>query len=258
MTQTHRQKLILDYIQTYTEITVEEACKMFQSSPATIRRDFNQISEGGKAIKTWGGLMRNPQNDRTFGAILSLASRKQSYLEEKIRIAKRAAQLIEEGNVVFIDGGTTTLQMAEYIANKQIRVITNSMIIASEIDRVKTSKQGAEVFVTGGFLYPDSGLLVGTQTNAFLTQYHADIAFISAGALDSQGIYNSNQWVVESELAMIQQSTKTVLLVDSSKFGKKHMCKMCDFEVIHQIITDMESKNSVSSIPYTHIDWIFV
>jgi len=249
MTQGQRQRNILDYLEEKGEIIVEDACKFCNASAATIRRDFNELVESGFAEKTWGGIMKRGKAVSSE-AMVSLSLRKEQFVKEKQRIAAAASMLVEDGDVIIIDGGSTTYYMASHIANKKIRVITNSIIIAHQIDKDKQSKQGAEVFLTGGMLYPDSGLLVGPQTNQSLRNYNARLAFLSAGALDESGPTNSNQLVVETEQAIIQQSDKIVLLADHSKFGKRNMCRVCSWAEIDYLITDTNkaSESTLSTL----------
>ncbi|MDX2190126.1 MAG: DeoR/GlpR family DNA-binding transcription regulator [Bacteroidota bacterium] len=242
MTQGQRHRSILEYLDSKGELIVDVACNLFNASPATIRRDFNQLVNDQLAEKTWGGIIKKMESGNAGNSMLPLSYRQEQFVEEKKKIAEKAASLIEDGDVVMIDGGTTTFFMAPFLANRHIRIITNSIIIAYQIDKDKTEKQGAEVFLTGGMLYPESGLLVGPQTNSSIKTYHAKWAFLSAGAVDENGPSNSNQLVVESEQAMIHQSTKTVLLADHSKFDKRNMCSLCNWEDIDQVITNYSGK----------------
>ncbi|MDX2195829.1 MAG: DeoR/GlpR family DNA-binding transcription regulator [Cytophagales bacterium] len=238
MTQVHRHRLILERIHSHGAISVDEACEMYNTSPATIRRDFNQIVSDGKADKTWGGIIKKSDELYTINGMLPVSYRKEQNITEKILIAQKAASLIQDGDVVMIDGGTTTYYMAPYIAAKKIRIITNSIIIAMQIDIERKQSNGAEVFLTGGMLYPESGLLIGPQTNISIKNYYAKYTFLSAGAIDADGPSNSNQMVVETEKAMIQNCKNVVLLADHSKFGQKHMCSVCEWSDITFLISN--------------------
>jgi len=235
-TQRKRHQAILARLEEVRELTVEEACQLFQASPATIRRDFNELTEQGEAIKTWGGCSRSPTRD--FSSMPSFADRENLFVQEKQLIAKRAAGLVSDGEVVIIDGGTTTVHMARLIAMKRIRVVTNSLVVAHQIDLEKRGRQGAEVFLTGGCLYPNSGLLAGPQTKSSLKQYHADRLFLSAGGIDAEGATNHNEMIVEAEQTMIEQSRQTVVLADASKIGVRAMCPLCPLDKIYLFITN--------------------
>ncbi len=238
MKQATRLQTILTFLQHHQELSVEAACKLLQASPATVRRDFNRLTFNGEVIKTWGGVSRKMTYPSDMKPLLF---RQSHYVEEKKAIAIEAAGLVQDGEVVMVDGGTTTLEMAGLLAAKKVRIITNSLLIANKIQLEQNGWNGAELFLTGGFLYPDSGLLVGPEANKTILQYHADWAFLSCGGIDNSGVTNSNQLVVETEKNMISQSKKAVVLADHSKFGVKSMSKICDFEKLEMIITDAKA-----------------
>ncbi len=168
--------------------------------------------------------------------------------EEKYRIAARAASLCHDGDIVFIDGGTTTLQLARWMANRPLRIVTNSLLIAYEIDRLSTGPGGAEVFVVGGYLYPLSGLMVGPETTAGLQKYNARVAFLSVGGLNETGATNNHHLVVEVERVMIGQAERTILLADHTKFDRSELVPECTWEQVHKIVTD-----AMPSSPYVDL-----
>jgi DeoR/GlpR family transcriptional regulator of sugar metabolism len=157
---------------------------------------------------------------------------------EKARIARAACALVRDGDVLIIDGGTTTLGMAAEMANRRVRILTNSLLIALQIDRLRTAREGADVFLTGGQLYPGSALLVGPQTIEDIDSCHARWAFLSAGGLDADGTTNTNQLVVECERAMIRQAEQSVVLADSSKWGRRDMVRASRWSEIAMLISD--------------------
>lgn len=241
MTQGKRHQKILHYLESHSELLVEDACTLFEASPATIRRDFNDLTEKGFVQKTWGGIIKLASSDQNN--MLPLSYRKGQFVIEKKRIAEKASSLIQDGNSIMIDGGSTTFQMSPLIANMKIRIITNSILVAYEIDKHRKTKQGAEVFLTGGILYPESGLLVGPQVNQNLRNYSVDIAFLSCGGFDELGPTNSNQLVVDNEQTMISQSKKHILMADSNKAESRNMCLICGWEQINIFITDSRFSN---------------
>lgn len=237
MSHRNRIKSILEHLVSHEDLTVEEACQLFDASPATIRRDFNLLMEKGEVDKFWGGIKAR-QNKKMSNSMMPVFYRESINMVEKKRIAQKAASMIEDGEVIIIDGGSTTMYMAEYIANKNIKIITNSILIASQIDLARDSQEGAEVFLTGGSLFPSSGLLVGPQANANIRQYNAGKAFLSVGGLSEFGVTNSSQLVSETEQTIIEQSKELIVLADHSKFNINDMCKVCDISDIDVLITD--------------------
>lgn len=227
---------------------MEEVCREFDISPATGRRDFSEVADKGLAIKTWGGLRRLKNEDISNAQVPKpFAEREIKYQMEKENIARKAASLVDEGDVIAIDGGTTTLLMADYLADKRIRILTNSLQLALRVDRLRSKPGGAEVFLTGGFLFPETGLLVGPQAVKNLLEYNVRYAFLSCGGMDSTGGMNTNQMVVESERVMIAQSEKAIVLADSSKWLKKDMIRAWEWREISAIITTSDDQSLVDT-----------
>jgi DeoR/GlpR family transcriptional regulator of sugar metabolism len=235
MKRSARSREILSLLRERQELTVEEACEIFKISQATVRRDFATLAENGEAEKTWGGLRHL---DPRTNPMLPAGLRENIWLEEKRLIAKRAATFCQDGDIIFIDGGTTTLQLAPWIAGRSVRVVTNSLLVAHEIDRLRTGPKGAEVFLTGGYLYPSSGLLVGPDAVEGLRRYRATTSFLSVGGITEEGIFNNHHLVVETERVMISRSERVVFLADHSKFGRHELVPESSWKELNFIVTD--------------------
>jgi DeoR/GlpR family transcriptional regulator of sugar metabolism len=240
MQRLERHRALITLVDRQGDVTLEEVCRAFDVSPATARRDFSDIAARGAAEKVWGGIKRKsaePKNP-AGGDIVPSDLRETLHSAEKTRIARAACALVRDGDVLIIDGGTTTLGMAAEMANRRVRILTNSLLIALQIDRLRTAREGADVFLTGGQIYPGSGLLVGPQTVENIDSCHARWAFLSAGGLDGEGTTNTNQMVVECERAMIRRAEQSVVLADSSKWGRRDMVRASRWSEIAMLITD--------------------
>ncbi|MEO6149021.1 MAG: DeoR/GlpR family DNA-binding transcription regulator [Mucilaginibacter sp.] len=242
MNQKQRLKEINEYLLHQSELTVTEACEIFKASPATIRRDFNLLIGKSEVKKTWGGIALTSAASQQ-GSMSPVSYRQTLFAEEKSKIAEKAASYVKDGDIVIIDGGTTTFFMGKFLSQKKIRVITNSILIAHQIDKGRNKNSEAEVFVTGGMMYPNSGLLVGPQSIANIKQYNATWAFLSVEGISGDQATNSNQLVVETERAIIEQCENVVMLADHSKFGKVSMSRICAIEEIDILITDHHPGN---------------
>jgi len=239
--------MLIALVERQGDLTLEEACRSFQISAATARRDFAGIVARGAAAKTWGGLRRSEKGTPAPGDMLPSSVRETLNAAQKHIIARAACALVQDGDVLMIDGGTTTLCMAEHLANRPVRIITNSLLIAHSIDRLRKVREGAEVFLTGGLLYPASGLLVGPQAVENLMNFHATWAFLSVGGLDADGATNTNQLVVESELTMIKMAKKSVVLADSSKWNRRDMVRLCRWSAVSLLLTDQKPPAGISA-----------
>ena len=234
MNRRKREREVLELLEAEAEVSVSEVCRRFAVSPATARRIFARLAAEGLADKTWGGLARREPS----GDMLPSSLRDRRQAAEKERIARVASALVADGDVVVIDGGTTTLRLAPQLANRPVRIVTNSILIAHRIDQLRSGPSGAEVFLTGGYLFPGSGLLVGPEAVANLRQYHGRWAFLSAGGLDPGGATNTNRLVVESEQAMIANTENAVILADSSKWDQRDMVRQCSWKEVGWLVTD--------------------
>jgi DeoR family fructose operon transcriptional repressor len=210
-------------------ISLREIADTFDVNMQTARRDVAKLAEKGLLAKVHGGAMPAAGPD-----LLSLDERICIQESEKDRIAKTAASLVKDDDIIILDGGSTTSYMLPYLRGKRIQIITSSLSLVSRLD---DSFSGIEVIVTGGYYYQKSALLLGRSAVNSIREINADKAFISAAGVSASGIYNSNILVVDVERAMIEQSSQTILLVDSTKFGKCSLVRLCGFDEISKAIT---------------------
>ena len=232
MLQRIRQDKIVEYLAENTFLTVEKAVELFSSSPATIRRDFAYLAENNLVMRVHGGIKKLDSQHNA----LPYAIRENRYSSEKAALARKAVELLSPGNVIFIDGGSTTAQIGYFLPDIDLRIISNSLKLANIIEESHPLNSALEFYMTGGFLYKKSGIFLGPKTQESLSKYHADIAFISVAGIDLNGISNTNELVVETERTMIENADKVVVIADSSKLGQSAMCKVCQLSDIDVLI----------------------
>lgn len=240
MIQLERHERIIAYLTQHEVLSVADAVTIFNASPATIRRDFNEMAQQNLVRRVRGGIkIAKP----LAGDVLPFALRELRYSQEKEALAESAAGLLRPGEVVIIDGGTTTYFLSHYLPDFPLRVITNSLRLAAALEEKRMDRATLEVYITGGYLYPNSGLLLGPNSVSSLQQYHAHWAFIAVGGINEHGISNTNELVVETERMMIEHADKVVILADHSKIGKHAMCTVCGIDMIDILITDVFPEN---------------
>jgi DeoR family ulaG and ulaABCDEF operon transcriptional repressor len=231
-----RRRRILEMLQKDPFISVEQVQKALGSSPATIRRDFADLAEQGLVVRGHGGIHR--LDNAPIMGVLPFSRRKVEHPDAKERIARAAAGMLVDGEVVIIDGGTTTSPLAHYLS-PHVRVITNSLPLASALNEPTNGRTTVpEVNMTGGYLYPRSEVLLGPQTVLSLKEYHANWAFIGASGVTTRGILNSNNLVVDTQREMINRAQKLAILADSSKFQHTAMVLVCTLDVVDVLVTD--------------------
>jgi len=234
MLRPERHEQILRELSCQAYLGVEEAASRLGASVATVRRDFAELAARGLAERTRGGLRRSNGAD---GHGLPFALREVRFSREKAAMAAYAAGLLSPEDVLMVDGGTTTYHLARVLPDVPLKVITNSLRLAAALGERRPSGARADVFLTGGYLFPESGLLAGPQTVASLEQYHARWAFLSPSGICAEGVFNTNEFVVESERVMMTRAERVVVLADASKLGARSMCRVGGLASVHLLIT---------------------
>lgn len=231
-----RQKKILQYVREKKATTISELASFFDVHEATIRRDINLLVKDKQLVRTHGGVMIDDEvhSEPSFHERTSLQ------FEEKARIGQLAADLINDGENIIIDSGTTTLHIAHAILNKKnLTVITNDINIAATLRSTKSIK----VIVTGGILFPDSFMLNGMITDDVLRSLHVHKAFIGTPALHhNKGLTHFDEYLVSTKRGMIRAAKQVIVVVDHTKLGSVSLHKVADINQIHDIITGKEAE----------------
>jgi DeoR/GlpR family transcriptional regulator of sugar metabolism len=200
-------------------------------SAETVRRDIDELTRRGLVERTYGGAAT-----RHVGAQPAVADRDRLAVAERARIGRHAAQLVEDGNVVMIDSGSTTTQLARALVARQmsLTVLTNNIDIAA----ICAQNPDFRVILTPGDFDGRERGLYGAETAAFLHRFHADLAFIGASGLTTDGPTDIETRAAWIKRQMIERAALTRLLVDSTKFGNRHLEIVCPLEKIGGIVTD--------------------
>jgi DeoR family fructose operon transcriptional repressor len=223
-----RQLQILDRMAVDGEVKMAELKEMFEVTEMTLRRDMEKLEQWGHIRRTFGGAI-------LLGNDIALQERSGVFIEEKMRIGKLAAQLIQPGESIFLDGGSTTLQVARFIqANLNITVVTNALNIAAEL-------QGKQIstIVIGGMLMGQTSTLVGPVATEALMKMAFNRAFIgTTGVTLKHGFSNSNMHEAEVKRLATQQASEVNIVMDHSKFGRQDLFSFGSLKATDRIITD--------------------
>lgn len=204
-------------------------------SQSTVRRDLEALEQRQLVQRTHGGAVW--VGDRN-GALRPYAfDQRMSYqLEAKQRISRAAAKLVHDSNTVLIDGGTTTYYLAKELLGRGLQIVTNSLPIAE----LFLNDDHVELILTGGLMYPRSGVLLGPMTESSLASIHANQLIMSVAGLHEGILFNQNQLLVAAEQKMMHQSQEVILLLDSTKFGQKALGQLCHLNKIDIVVCDAE------------------
>jgi len=225
-----RKAEILQLMESGKPVKVGDLSQRFEVSESTIRRDLQELEKVGLIQRTHGGAISVQSSFE-----LSYQEKEIRFYDEKQKIARAAVDLVKDGETVFLDTGTTTLQIAFALRGKTITVATNSMDIA----QVFAEDTQVEVIVLGGSLRKNIRSLVGFLTNEMLARLHFDKVFLAANAVDPDlGVTTPNLIEAETKRHMVKAGKEVILVVDHSKLWEKAMCKICSLSEINLLLTD--------------------
>lgn len=225
-----RKTEILQLIESGKPVKVGMLSQRFEVSESTIRRDLQELEDAGLLQRTHGGAISVQSSFE-----LSYQEKEIRYMEEKQKIAKAAAELVKEGETVFLDTGTTTLQIAYALRGKAITVATNNMDLA----QVFIDDPKVEVVVLGGIFRKSTRSLVGYLTNEMLSRLHFDKVFLAANAVDPEfGVTTPNLNEAETKRHMVRAGKEVILVVDHSKLWEKALCQICSMSEVNLLLTD--------------------
>ncbi|MEO5959154.1 MAG: DeoR/GlpR family DNA-binding transcription regulator, partial [Opitutaceae bacterium] len=147
------------------------------------------------------------------------------------------AALIQPGQNVMIDSGTTCFHVAKRLGDKVAQIITNSLPVANFF----SASNRHEVHLSGGVIYPRLGTLVGPHAVETFSRMHADVAILSGSGISEDGIYNSHALLVEIQRAMMAGAAKVIFCIDHTKFGRRSTFFLCDFANVDVVVTDAQA-----------------
>jgi DeoR family transcriptional regulator of aga operon len=232
MLNEERRRAILDLMQHDGRVLVADLAEQFQTSQVTIRKDLEILHVRGLVHRTHGGALPTRQ-----GALedLTLREKAKLYRKEKLAIAIAAARLVAEGQVVILDSGTTTTEIARALRNfKNLTIITNAVNIAAEL-----ANSSLEIILTGGAVRKNSFSLVGPIAEETLRRLSADILFLGVDGFDVQyGLSTPNLQEAKVNRVMVEIAKRTVAACDSSKFGRRSLSLIVEPSALHHVITD--------------------
>jgi len=226
-----RKEKILGFINTNKFLTYDDLSDLLNVSVNTIRRDIDELDREDKVIKVKGGsIIRNDYKQYKSNI---------DY-QRKRAIGKIAASFIKDGETVILDGGTTIKQIVPFLADKKnLTIFTQSLDIASEISMLENP--GITLMGAGGILDYKVNIYFSEQSSLAMSKYNFDRGFLSTSAISIEdGITNYNLPSYHNKHIIINASKDYYFLIDSNKFGKSSLQKVCDLDKVKNIITDKD------------------
>lgn len=243
MLSEERRREILEILQSDGRVLVGDLSKLFKTSLITIRKDLEFLHHRGLLERTHGGALpvrTGALNDRT------LQEKERLHRQEKLHIAVAAVKMIRTGQVIILDSGTTTTAIARACRDfRSLTIITNATNIAEEL-----AGTGVDVILTGGVLRKNSFSLVGPLAEEALRKLNADLFFLAVDGFDVRyGLTTPNLLEARVNRAMAEAARRTIVVCDSSKFGRRSLSLIMPTSSVHEAITDRKiSKHDLKAL----------
>ena len=232
MLNLERRTKILELIEKNGQVAVTELSRRFRTSEVTIRNDLKDLHQRGLLQRAHGGAIKVA----TVRGDPSLQIKAELHADEKRRIGAAAAALINDGESIILDSGTTTQQIARQIKHKKdLKVITNGLNVAMEL----FGAADIQLILLGGMVRQNSLSAVGHFAEAMLKELSADKLFLAIDACDLEfGLSTPNLEESQVNQAMVGIAKEKFLVADSSKFGKRSLSRIVPLEAMDSVITD--------------------
>ena len=208
--------------------TIQQLAEQVGVSESTVRRDLEYLEKICQIRRTRGGAAYVGES------LTPLDERSKRAFPQKQSVGRAAAELVQPGEAVLLDGGSTTLEVARHLAGKSLQVVTNSLPIVNLL----ASQPQIELIFLGGYVYPKTGVALGPLTIAALEAIHVRRLFVSVGGITERGLFNSNALLVETERLMLAAAEEVVVVTDSSKLGHSALAHLCPLERVQRVVVD--------------------
>ncbi|WP_298480501.1 DeoR/GlpR family DNA-binding transcription regulator [uncultured Maribacter sp.] len=240
MLKEERHIAILNEVALHNRVLLMDLAEILDVSIDTVRRDVKELDAENKLKKVHGGAISLGFTNKSFPNENVYA------LPEKIIIAQKAISLLKDGAVIFVDGGTTCMELARLIPDHlKLTCFTLSLTVAMEL----LEKENITVIFVGGQISKDAQLALGANAIHNLSEIKVDYGFIGTGYVDALHGLTEFDWdIVQMKKAVIKASKKTVLLSISEKLNSQHRYKSCDVNAINTMITELHPENDLLNL----------
>lgn len=240
-----RLRRMEQYILEKENVSMEELCEEFDMSMNTVRLDVAALVKKGSVKKVYGGVCSNHQN-----SLVPFEERKMKNSEQKKSLCRAAAALVEDGDIIYVDSGTTTMYLADYLdKHKNITVLTNNLNVIMRA----VPYDNIQVICLPGILERKTNSFVSAETGKILARYNIKKAFFAATGITENGdITNSSSLEYEIKREAMRNSEHKYLLLDSSKFGKSALLTYAHISNMERVVVDGEMNPGLKELCDKH------
>jgi DeoR family transcriptional regulator, fructose operon transcriptional repressor len=227
-----RRDRLLELVRDRRFASLPELAERLAVSESTVRRDLDQLEESGAARRIHGGVLYTGSSPK----LPHFDVQEASGWDRKRAVAAAAVPLIEDGDTILLDGGSTTYEMARLLVGRSLHVVTTSLPVAN----LFASDGNSDLVMIGGNICPRSGVARGPYTNRMLAMVRVRKVIMSVAGIHDEGFFNNDLLLVETERAMMEAADEVIVVADSSKFGHQSLTHLCPLDAVDHIVADHE------------------
>jgi DeoR/GlpR family transcriptional regulator of sugar metabolism len=225
-----RRDHLLELVRERRFASLPELAGRLAVSESTVRRDLDQLEVQGTARRIHGGVLYTGISPK----LAHFEAQQPGEWEKKRAIAVAAVRLVEDGDTVLLDGGSTTYEVARLLVGRPLHVVTTSLPVAN----LFASDSNSDLVLIGGNVCPRSGVVRGPYADRMLSMVRVRKMILSVAGIHVEGFFNNDLLLVETERAMMRAADKVIVVADSTKFGHQSLTHLCPLEAVNQLVAD--------------------
>jgi len=251
-----RKRVIVEQLKLEGQVKVPELAWRLTVSEETVRRDLVLLEREGLAKRVYGGavLVKSSSYEPPY------LQRQKQQAEAKERIGKTAAALIDSGDTIAIDVGTTTLELAKAIAGRErLTILTNSLAAAYHLmESLNSERFTGKIIVIGGELNPEQQSISGVLSESVISKFRVDKAFISVGGISvNRGISDYDLGETTMSRRMVEAASQTIVLADDSKLDKEAFMEIVPLQKVHVVVSNAAPPREWgAALRNVHVQWV--
>lgn len=232
MATEERRTRLLELVRQKRFASLPELVRQLQVSESTVRRDLEYLEEQGATRRIHGGVLYAGTSPK----LPHFDMRQPALWPQKQAIARRAVELVEDGETILLDGGSTTYEVAQLLVGRPLHVVTNSLPVAN----LFAADSNSDLVLIGGNICPRSGVAQGPYADRMLEMVRVRKTILSTAGISDEGFYNNNLLLVATEQAMIRAADEVIVVADSSKLGHQSLGHVCSLSEVDHLVVDGE------------------
>ncbi len=225
-----RRDRLLELIRLRRFAALPELAEQLAVSESTVRRDLDQLEEQGSARRIHGGVLYTGISPK----LPHFDAQQPAEWEKKKAIAAAAVSLVEDGDSILLDGGSTTYEVARLLVGRPLHVVTTSLPVAN----LFASDSNSDLVLIGGNICPRTGVARGPYANAMLATVRVRKTIFSVAGIHEEGFFNNDLLLVETERAMMRAANEVIVVADSTKLGRQSLTHLCPLDAVQHLVVD--------------------